>query len=174
MSKIIHLTGEHEHSNINMIKNHMKNKPCIIFIVAPWCGYCKKLEPTINILEKELPKESEFKQVSIIKVHDTELPKLDMKVKSFPTIKMVNNGKSMPDHDDEDGRTPDGIRNYIRKNIGKKKKSKMKTYKIKKKYKPHNNKGPGSSDPNWVSKSFGVQRGGKYKKVIKKSKRRKK
>jgi thiol-disulfide isomerase/thioredoxin len=168
MGKVIHLTGGHEHSNINMIKNHMKNKPCIIFIVAPWCGFCKKLEPTINILEKELPKEHEFKRVSIIKVHDTELPKLNMNVKSFPTIKMINNGKPMPDHD-EDDRTPEGIRNYIRKNMGKKK-SKMKTYKMKKKYKPHNNKGPGSNDPKWVSKSFGIQRGGKYRN---KSKRRK-
>ena len=178
MGKVIHLTGDHEHSNINMIKNHMKNKPCIIFIVAPWCGFCKKLEPTINALEKELPKESEFKRVSIIKVHDTQLPHLDMKVTSFPTIKMVNNGESMPDYKNEFKRGAEDIRNYIRKHTTNKNKNKnknKKTFKIKKKkgkgkYKLHDYKGPGSDDPDWIKKMLGIQSGGRIKKKKKKKK----
>jgi len=73
--RILHLTGPHEHSNIDMIKNHINNKSCLVFIVAPWCGFCKRLQPTIDTLERELPKEKEFKNISIIKVHDDQLDK---------------------------------------------------------------------------------------------------
>ena len=36
--KVIHLKSNNDYHKINMIKNHMKTKPCLVFIVAPWCG----------------------------------------------------------------------------------------------------------------------------------------
>ena len=131
--KIIHLTGDHEHSNINIIKNHMRTKPCLIFIVAPWCGFCQRLQPTIDTLENELPAESEFKQVSLIKVHDDQLSHIGLKVNSYPTIKMFKQGKAMPNYANEFKREANDIRNYMRKHMNKKnKKSNIKTFKIKK------------------------------------------
>ena len=46
-----------------MIKNHIGSKYCLVFIVAPWCGFCQRLQPTIDILENELVDEPEFKRV---------------------------------------------------------------------------------------------------------------
>jgi thiol-disulfide isomerase/thioredoxin len=163
--KIIHLTGDHEHSNINIIKNHMRTKPCLIFIVAPWCGFCQRLQPTIDTLENELPAESEFKQVSLIKVHDDQLSHIGLKVNSYPTIKMFKQGKAMPNYANEFKREANDIRNYMRKHMNKKnKKSNIKTFKIKKtKSKPKDYRGPGSKDKNWIKKTFGIQHGGNCK-----------
>ena len=146
----------------------MKTKPCLIFIVAPWCGFCQKLQPTINTLENELPNESEFKQVSLIKVHDDQLSHIGLKVDSYPTIKMFKQGKAMPNYADEFKREANDIRNYIRKHMNKKyKRSNIKTFKIKKtKSKPKDYKGPGSQDPLWIEKTlntFGIQHGGNCK-----------
>lgn len=172
--KVIHLKSDNDHNNINMIKNHMNTKPTLVFMVAPWCGFCQRLQPTIDSLENELPKEPEFKRVSLITVHDDQLKHIGQKVKSYPTIRMFKNGKAMSDYSDEFKREADDIRNYIRKHMNnkrtkgqksKKKYRNVKTFKIKKtKSKPKDYKGPGSKDPKWFSKVFGIQNGGKYKK----------
>ena len=166
--KVIHLISDNDHNNINVIKKHMKMKPCLIFIVAPWCGFCKRLQSTINTLEKELIEEPEFKGVSVITVHDDQLSHVGLKAKSYPTITMVNKGKKIPNYSNEYKREADDIRNYIRKHIKKtktKSKSKSKknnnkkgskTFKLKKKYKINNYKGPGSKDPNWFNKVFNI------------------
>ena len=177
--KVIHLKSDNDHNNINMIKKHMRVKPTLIFMVAPWCGFCQRLQPTIDTLENELPEEPEFKRVSLITVHDDQLKHIGQKVKSYPTIRMFKNGKAMSDYSDEFKREADDIRNYIRKHIKKDKTSKgqkskksrnMKTFKIKKtKSKPKDYKGPGSKDPKWISKVFGIQNGGKYNKKSKKN-----
>ena len=132
--KIIHLKSDNDHNNINMIKNHIVSKPCLVFIVAPWCGFCKKLQPTINTLENDLVKEPEFKRDSLITVHDDQLKHINQKVKSFPTIRMFVKGKSIPDYSDEFKREANDIRNYIRKHMKNKKKTK-KNVKTKKKSK---------------------------------------
>ena len=168
--KIIHLKSSNDHHNINMIKNHMKVKPCLVFIVAPWCGFCKRLQPTIDTLENELIEEPEFKRVSLITVHDDQLNHINQKVNSFPTIRMFKNGRAMPDYSNEFKREADDIRNYMRKYMDKKsnkykksKKSKknVKTFKMKKKYNPRNYKGPGSKDPLWIEKTFSMFGGSK-------------
>ena len=130
--KIIHLKSDNDHNNINMIKNHIVSKHCLVFIVAPWCGFCQRLQPTINILENELVKEPEFKRVSLITVHDDQLKHINQKVKSFPTIRMFVKGKSIPDYSNEFKREANDIRNYIRKHMKNKKKTK-KNVKTKKK-----------------------------------------
>lgn len=169
--KIIHLKSNNDHNNINMIKNHMNSKPCLVFIVAPWCGFCQRLQPTIDTLENELVDEPEFKRVSLITVHDDQLNHINQKVNSFPTIRMFKNGRAMPDYSNEFKREADDIRNYMRKymikdnNKKKSKKSnkKCKTFKIKKKYKSRNYKGPGSKDPLWIEKTFSMFGGSKKK-----------
>ena len=76
MNRILHLISNNDLGNVNMIKNHMRNKPCLIFMVAPWCGHCKRLEPNISTLEKDLVEEPEFDPFSIMKIHDEYLPKV--------------------------------------------------------------------------------------------------
>ena len=177
--KIIHLKSDNDHNNINMIKNHMGSKPCLIFIVAPWCEFCKRLQPTIDTLENELVEEPEFKRVSLITVHDDQLPHIGLKVDSYPTIKMFKQGKSMPNYADEFKREADDIRNYMRKYMSEDKnnRSNIKTFKIKKtKSKPKDYKGPGSKNKKWIEKTFGIQHGGNCKckdcKGMKKNRRR--
>lgn len=181
LNRILHLTGPQEHSNIDMIKNHINKKPCLVFIVAPWCGFCKRLQPTIDTLERELPREPEFDNMSIIKVHDDQLDNVGLNAESFPTIKMFINGRAMPDYSNEFKREADDIRDYIRAHMSKKRSRKrkkcgkrgMKTFRLKKKYKPRNYKGPGSDDEDWLEKSLGIQHGGRRKKKKKKSRKRK-
>lgn len=122
--KIIHLKSDYDHNNINIIKNHIVSKPCLVFIVAPWCEFCQKLQPTINTLENELVKEPEFKRVSLITVHDDQLKHINQKVKSFPTIRMFVKGRYIPDYSNEFKREANDIRNYIRKHMKNKKKTK--------------------------------------------------
>jgi thioredoxin-like negative regulator of GroEL len=185
INRILHLISNNDLGNVNMIKNHMRKKPCLIFMVAPWCGHCQKLEPTINVLEKELVEEPEFDPFSIMKIHDEFLPKVNLKAESYPTIRLFINGKHITDHDGD--REPDDIRDFLRNNmdhinrdstpVKKVKFSKphiqetpldrlsksIKTFKVKKNKKPRNYKGKGSKDHDWVKKTFGIHRGGKRK-----------
>lgn len=194
MDRILHLINDNDLDNVNIIKNHMKQKPCLIFMVAPWCGYCQKLEPTINTLEKDLVKEPEFDPFSIMKIHDEFLPKVNLKAKSYPTIRLFINGKHITDH--EGDREPDDIREFLRNNmhhirnskkvrfseplvqekpldrLSKSIKNSIKTFKIKKNKKPKTYKGKGSKDPDWMEKTFGIQQGGKKKYRKSKNKRK--
>ena len=115
MNRIFHLKDNNDLENVNMIKNHMRNKPCLIFMVAPWCGHCQKLEPVIDTLEKELVNEPEFNPFSIMKFNDEFLPNVNLKAKSYPTIRLMINGKHIGDH--EGDREPDDIREFLRNNI---------------------------------------------------------
>jgi len=190
IERILHLTGNGEHHNINPMKQCLKSKPVIVFMVAPWCGHCQRLEPTINTLENELIHEPEFDKLHMMKVHDTELDKLGMKAKSYPTIRLFMNGKHIKDH--EGSREPSDIKSFLRKHMkihrgsknihsGSKKKrcsknknkyskrlgsDKYKTYKLKKKgsYKIKDYKGKNHKDPRWLEETFGIVGGGKSKK----------
>jgi thiol-disulfide isomerase/thioredoxin len=115
LNRILHLISNNDLGNVNMIKNHMRTKPCLVFMVAPWCGHCQKLEPTINTLEKDLVKEPEFDPFSIMKIHDEYLPKVNLKAKSYPTIRLFINGKHITDH--EGDREPDDIKDFLRNNM---------------------------------------------------------
>jgi len=46
LNRILHLISNNDLGNVNMIKNHMRTKPCLVFMVAPWCGHCQTLTRT--------------------------------------------------------------------------------------------------------------------------------
>lgn len=176
-NRILHLTKNEELNNVNMINDCIQSKPSIVFIVAPWCGHCQRLEPTIDLLEKELIQDSQFNKLNIVKVHDEFLSNVNLNAKSYPTISLFSKGKHVADHTED--RTPPSIKDFISKNISKstrsgskpknpRRKTKRKrsskpsgmieTFTIKKKYNSNKNyKGPGSKDPNWFKKSFNVK-----------------
>lgn len=201
LDRILHLTKNEELNNVDMINECIQSKPSIVFMVAPWCGHCQRLEPTIDTLEKELIQDPLFNKLHIVKVHDEYLSNVNLNAKSYPTISLFSDGKHVADHTED--RTSSSIKDFISNNISKstrsgskpkpKKKRKTKrkkaskssgmieTFNIKKKYNSNKNyKGPGSKDPNWLRKSLNIkpiknQRSSKKKhkkkKTNKKSKR---
>jgi len=205
MNRILHLTNNNGINNLDMIRKCIQTKPVIIFMVAPWCGHCQRLEPTINTLEKEMIDEPQYNKLHIIKIHDEYIPKLnlpeaDLNVDSYPTIRMLSNGTQISDH--KGNRNSKSIKDFISNNLNisrnsrslkpnkrncrnlKKRKSiasrhskpvdgELKTFKLRKGYKCKNNKGPGSSDTNWLEKALNLK-GGKMKKKKGKKKKTKK
>ena len=197
LERILHLTKNEELNNVNMINECIQSKPSIVFMVAPWCGHCQRLEPTIDTLEKELIQDPQFNKLHIVKVHDEYLSNVNLNAKGYPTISLFSDGKHVADHAED--RTPSSIKDFISNNISKstrsgskpkkKKKKKRKkptkssgmieTFNIKEKYNSKKNyNGPGSKDPNWLRKSLNIkpikkQRGSK-KKIKKKKKKTKK
>jgi len=179
MDRILHLIDNNDdgNSNINTINQCIKTKPVIVFVVAPWCGHCQRLEPTIKTIEKKLMKEQELNNVHLIKVSDSNVSNIDVKKPdSYPSIVSMDKGRH---YDYKGDREPEDIMNFIRNNISKKNKKNIsknkKTFKIKKKkgkgkYKPHDYKGPGSDDPNWVKKTFNISGGGRKRKNKNKNK----
>ena len=198
INRILHLTNNNELNNLDMIRKCIQTKPVIIFMVAPWCGHCQRLEPTIDALEKEMVDEPQFNKLHIIKIHDeyipkVNLPKVDLDIDTYPTIRILSNGKHISDHKGD--RNSKSIKDFISNNLNisrnsrslkpnkisrnskKSRKRKsiasrhskpvdgdiFKTFKLRKGYKCKNNKGPGSKDLNWLEESLNLK-GGKMKK----------
>ena len=203
INRILHLTNNNELNNLDMIRKCIQTKPVIIFMVAPWCGHCQRLEPTIDALEKEMVDEPQFNKLHIIKIHDEYIPKVnlpnvDLDIDTYPTIRMLSNGKHISDLKGD--RNSKSIKDFISNNLNisrnsrslkpnkrncrnsKKRKSIasrhskpvdgdiFKTFKLRKGYKCKNNKGPGSKDPNWLKKTLNLKDG--KKKGKKKSKKK--
>jgi len=84
---------------------------CLVNWGAPWCGYCKKLEPECATAAEKLFKELEMK-VGIAYVDGTENPKCAERynVKGYPTLKFFRHGENI-EFDGE--RTADGIVEWI-------------------------------------------------------------
>lgn len=60
-----------------------KTKDVLLEVYAPWCGHCKKLEPTYKKLAKRFAK---VNSVVIAKMDGTENEHADIDAKGFPTI----------------------------------------------------------------------------------------
>ena len=194
--RILHLTKNGELNNVNMINECIQSKPSIVFMVAPWCGHCQRLEPTIDSLEKELIQDPQFNKLHIVKVHDEYLSNVNLNAKSYPTISLFSDGNHVADHTED--RSVSSIKDFISNNISKstrsgskpkspRRKTKRKrsskpsgmieTFNIKNKYNSNKDyKGPGSKDPNWFKKSLNIKsiKQQRLKKKTRKKKTRKK
>lgn len=68
---------------------HNTNYTSIVEFYAPWCGYCKQLEPVFNKMGKFINSEAHYAvNVAAINCDEEENKKLcaDYKIQSFPTI----------------------------------------------------------------------------------------
>ena len=85
--------------NMNMLNNLLSERRAIIFFVAPWCGHCKQLEPTIDSL---MGRFKNYKSPGVIaRVEESEIPKFkyDNEIRGYPTIRVMSNGKTIKDYE---------------------------------------------------------------------------
>ena len=65
---------------------NLEGKTVVVVFHADWCKYCKALEPTLNLLEKE--------GIEIIKINVDEHPELARKfgIRGLPTVVYIKDG----------------------------------------------------------------------------------
>jgi len=86
------------------LQNHINKKGFhLIKFYAPWCGHCKRLEPTwIELAKEYIPKSEEFsnQDVSIGRVDCTEHKEAckEHGVRGYPTLLLFNDGKKLENY----------------------------------------------------------------------------
>lgn len=87
-----------------------KSKTVLVEFYAPWCGHCKQLAPIYDELgEKFASRSDEF---VIAKMDSTQNELEDIKIQSFPTIKLFPKGSDeVIDYNGE--RTLDGLTKFV-------------------------------------------------------------
>ena len=85
--------------NMNMLNKLLGERKAIVFFVAPWCGHCKQLEPTIDSL---MGRFKNYKSPGLIaRVEEKEIPKVscDNEIRGYPTIRVLSHGKKLKDYE---------------------------------------------------------------------------
>jgi thioredoxin-like negative regulator of GroEL len=85
--------------NMNMLNKLLSERKAVIFFVAPWCGHCKQLEPTIDSL---MGRFKNYKNPGVIaRVEESEIPNFnyDNEIQGYPTIRIMSNGKKIKDYE---------------------------------------------------------------------------
>lgn len=96
------------------------DKDVLLFVHAPWCGHCKKLDPEYNKLAKKIVKEELTDLLKLAKLDGTtnDSPVDSMDWTGFPTLYFVKAASSEPTLY-EGERTAKGIWKYIKKHATK-------------------------------------------------------
>ena len=103
-----------EPRNIHFLNDNIMNRKAVVFFVAPWCGHCQRLEPTINNIMGRFKNKS-YPGV-IARVQEKEIPKVkcDNDIQGFPTIRVLKpGGKKL--HDYEGSRDEDSLNDFLTK-----------------------------------------------------------
>lgn len=70
------------------------SEPVVVDFHAPWCGYCRRLSPAVDRIQKQYDG-----KVRIVKIDIDEEPKLadQYKIDTIPTLMLFRQGKAV-DH----------------------------------------------------------------------------
>ena len=117
MERILHLTNNNElTNNVDMIKNCLDNNIVIIFKVAPWCGHCKRLNPVIKSLEKDILNESMLNDLHVVKVNNDMAHEVGLEQSmTVPDISMSRNGNVISEHSGD--RDSHSLMEFIKSNM---------------------------------------------------------
>ena len=117
MERILHLTNNNElNNNVDMIKNCLDNNIVIIFKVAPWCGHCKRLNPVIKSLEKDILNESMLNDLHVVKVNNDMAHEVGLEQSmTVPDISMSRNGNVISEHSGD--RDSHSLMEFIKSNM---------------------------------------------------------
>jgi thioredoxin 1 len=107
MTKVISLTGR-----IFGLKVLKSSKLTIVKFWAPWCGYCKQMEPVYDALSVELSNTVDFYQVNAD--DEVELAK-EWKIDVLPTFMVFKDSKLIARA--IGGMTPEDLRKLIEDRI---------------------------------------------------------
>ena len=86
------------HKNASFLNNLLQKNKAVVFFVAPWCGHCQRLEPTLN---KLMGRFSTLRRDGVIaRINEGEMKNMniDKEIQGFPTIRVLNNGKKEQDY----------------------------------------------------------------------------
>jgi len=137
--KIIKVTD----NNINEVNNLItkKNQKMVAKFTADWCGHCKDLNNRVMPGVEEIIKNQPGPGI-LLSVSDLMMPKLqgiDTRINGFPSIRSFVGGKKKKDYNGK--REVKDLAKFIKKSLGKCRKTKKKTtVKTKKKRKKRKKK----------------------------------
>ncbi|KAI9208317.1 thioredoxin-like protein [Polychytrium aggregatum] len=102
--------GELVHLTQNTFPDASSSQPWFVMFHAPWCGHCKNLAPTWEVLARELKN-----KVNVGKVDCTVETGLQKKYKiaGFPTLKILQGSNEIGEY--RGARTLDALRDYALK-----------------------------------------------------------
>jgi len=86
-------------------------KTVLVEFYAPWCGHCKQLAPIYDQLAENFKSKSD---VVVAKMDSTVNELEDIKIQSFPTIKLFTKDNQVIDYNGE--RTLDGLTKFLESN----------------------------------------------------------
>lgn len=94
--------------NIHNLQDLAKEKPVVILVYAPWCGYCKAMMPEWESFENSRP------PAHVIKINSDQHPQIakELGVQSFPTIMGIPRGGTTPVHYQEPTRTKEAFSQF--------------------------------------------------------------
>lgn len=93
-----------EITEVNQLKPQ-KNEVIFVKFYAPWCGYCKKIQPTWAELTDRFNQQTvNNKKIRVVKVNCDDYPKIGEKyqVNGYPTIKIFTTSGEVDYEEDRD------------------------------------------------------------------------
>ena len=67
------------------------NTPVLVDFWAPWCVYCRRLEPTLEVFAQQHP------ELTVVKVNIDEVPEVAIqeRIEVIPTLVLYQNGNAL-------------------------------------------------------------------------------
>ena len=92
--KVISATND----NIPFLNNLLQKNKAVVFFVAPWCGHCRALEPTLNKIMGRFSTSRRDGLIARVSEGNVKNLNCDKNIQGFPTIRVLNNGKKEKDY----------------------------------------------------------------------------